>query len=142
MEFIISDIEIDELIYSINKKENTAAVIGYKTINDHIVIPRSIIYESTEYIIKSIEECAFKRSTSLKSVEFAPNSEVSILKEKSFASSSIERITIPPHLTKISEYTFYSCRNFREIEIPNNSELYTIGSGAFSHSLIKSLFFP
>lgn len=53
-------VEYDNIIYLINEEENTAGVIGFREIQQHIVIPRSIKRGTKEYNITSILPKAFK----------------------------------------------------------------------------------
>ena len=132
----------DGLKYLINEEEEKAVIVGYYENRNIFLIPRSIKYESQEYIIQSISRDAFKNSLFIKSIEFSSDSELQTIEEGAFLFSSILSIFIPPHVTKICENAFSHCFQLRRIDIPSNSELQTIESGAFNWSSISSIFIP
>lgn len=127
----------DNIVYSINIKEQTAVVIGFdqpifeEEDEVDLFIPRSINYESKEYIITSIYNRAFKDQL-VKSVTFPSDSEVRTIEEAAFCFSTIEKFTIPPHLTIISNDVFNGCSNLHNLEFPPNCELRTIEYRAFN----------
>ena len=116
-------------------------VIGSNLVNDEIIIPRSIRYESTEYIVTSIVERAFYKSD-IKLIKFPTDSEIQIFEKESFSYSQIEKIKIPPHLKIIGESSFFRCIRLYKIEIPSNSELQTIEDNAFNGSSIENFTIP
>lgn len=133
--------EQEGLVYSIQEEEMTASVIGIKPDIIEEIIPHSIIYKSKSYIITSISEKAFN-SSRVKSIQFAPDSELQTIEKKAFFKTQIENFTIPPHLTKIDESVFFFCQNLRTIEIPLDSELRTIESDAFFGTQIEKFTIP
>lgn len=162
---IEDQIEIEQygLIYSIDEYSKTANIIGHKSITNKIFIPRSINYKSDEYIVTTISQSAFEESD-IESVEFASDSEIQIIEEAAFFHcnnlrivkipknskiqkigphafgwTSIERFTIPEHLTCICQNTFSTCYMLKEVEIPIDCDLQTIESCAFEESPIQSL---
>lgn len=62
-------IQYEGIEYLINYADLTAGVIGCNSTKINVKIPRSIIYESNEFIIISILEKAFD-SKAIKSIEF------------------------------------------------------------------------
>ena len=134
-------IEQESIIYSLNLQEKKAKIIGYNKSNGKITIPRIVKYESTEYIITSISSYAF-RYTQIDWLCFSDESEIEIIENRAFGNANIQRFTIPPHLTKICEYAFYSCKRLKIIEIPPKSELKTIEKYSFAFSSIESFTIP
>ena len=65
-----------------------------------------------------------------------------MIQKFAFQNSSIEFLSISPHLTYIDDYAFSSSNNLCRVDIPSNSELVTIGNRAFAHTAIKSFFVP
>ena len=100
LEKINKQIELDNILYSINEEEKTVAVIGYKKELDNFFVPRFIVYESNEYIVKSINQEAFKES-SLKSIKFASDSMLQTIGDYAFNQAQIETITFPTSLEYI-----------------------------------------
>ena len=130
-------IKKETLIYSINEDEKTSKIIGNSS-SGEIIIPRSIVHESQEYVITSISNYAFENST-IKTIQFAADSELQTIEIYAFWNSTIENFTIPPHLTTICESAFAKCNKLLTIEIPPNSKLTTIKKCAFWHSSIERL---
>ena len=56
----MKQVQQDGLTYLINEKEEKAEIIGYYENRNNFLIPRSIKYESQEYIIRNISKDAFK----------------------------------------------------------------------------------
>ena len=52
-------IKVGNLIYSINQENKTASIINAISAIGNIIIPRSVTYESEEYLVISILESAF-----------------------------------------------------------------------------------
>lgn len=130
-------IKKETIIYSINEDEKTSKIIGNSS-SGEIIIPRSIIHESQEYVITSISSYAFKNSR-IKTIQFSSGSELQTIERFAFWNSNIENFTVPPHLTTISESAFAKCNQILTIEIPSNSMLTTIKKCAFWKSSIERL---
>ena len=111
-------------------------------ISGDVLIPRSINYETQEFIITRIFKGAFKDSDQIKLVQFPSDSELQIIEKEAFANSSIEKIIFPSSVTKICENSFYQCENLSRIEFLPNSKLHIIESDAFSNSSIEELLIP
>ena len=54
----------------------------------------------------------------------------------------IQKVSIPPHITKICEGAFYHCEQLYQVEIPPDSELETIEREAFSETSIETISIP
>ena len=90
------------LSFSLNKEDKTAAVIGFEDHEDHILIPRSIKYESDEFIITRISKDSFKYS-SIKSIDFPPDSGLHVIEKHAFIYSTIESLTIPSTVSELKK---------------------------------------
>lgn len=113
-------IKLDDYIYSINTDENTASIIKVPSNQEAITIPRTIQYESIEYIITSISKSALY-STKVKSVQFTEDSEIKSFEDDSFSDSSIESIMIPSSLVELQKGWCYSTSKLTKITIdPKN----------------------
>ncbi|KAK8865151.1 hypothetical protein M9Y10_010685 [Tritrichomonas musculus] len=135
-------IKLGSLIYLVNEKEQTAGICDNDLISGDVLIPRSINYETQEFIITSILKGAFKDSDQIKLVQFPSDSELQIIEKEAFTNSSIEKIIFPSSVTKICENSFYQCENLSRIEFPPNSKLHIIESDTFSNSSIEELLIP
>lgn len=130
------------LIYILNEKEKTAILERDKTAVGDIVIPRSIIYNSEEFIITEILENSFNGSINIYSISFQENSEITKIGEGAFFHSSIHSISLPLKLIEIPSFLISCCFNLQSVEIPENSELRIIDKNAFCKCTITSLFVP
>ena len=59
-----------------------------------------------------------------------------------FCVRNVETVRIPSFIKKIGPYSFNRCINLYNIEINDDSELYTIEKSAFANSYIEFLNFP
>lgn len=103
--FVLTQKEINQngLSYVINKNDNTAIVVNCTSSKSDIIIPRSIIYESTEYFVTKIYKNAFFLNKKIKSIQFPIDSELQSIEEFSFAGSSLESITIPSSVVELKD---------------------------------------
>ena len=120
-------VEIGNLIYSINKEDKTANIIGNTisilSIKD-IIIPRSISINSEEYIITRISRCSFEKSYTINSIKFAENSKIRAIDEFAFCFSTITSITIPPSLVELNEGWCSSTPSLTCINVMENNPRY------------------
>lgn len=136
-------VEINGFIYNINEKEKTADLYRKTSIEKDIFIPRSIYYQSKEYLIVEICNDAFKYNNFIESITFEKNSELRIIGKESFESCmKLKSVTIPSTVTHINAYAFNNCYNLQYLNIPENSELIFIGNHSFSNTSIESLLIP
>lgn len=135
-------VEQDQIEYSLNKEDKTAAIIKcLKRVHEDIIIPRSVLYEGNEFIIVSINDESFYKSR-IKSIKFAPDSELQTIGTRAFDKSFIESVSLPSSLKKIGSYAFVQCRHLHTVEIPLNSELQSIENCAFGKSSIEQIYIP
>lgn len=116
------EIKVNELILSLNKEEKTAEIIGAQSKKAYI-IPRSIIHENQEYIIKSVNEFSFK-NLFINSFEFAEDSEVQKIDKNAFKFSHIINITIPASISDLEEGWDASVYRLSNITVDPNNKYY------------------
>lgn len=73
------------------------------TDKNEVIIPRSIEYESKEFIVTTIHENAFKNTNKIESIEFPQDSKLSIIEEYAFMNSSLKKISIPASVVQLTE---------------------------------------
>ncbi|KAK8839009.1 hypothetical protein M9Y10_032473 [Tritrichomonas musculus] len=191
----------DGLLFLIDLEKQEANELKDRSSRSDILIPRSVYYKSHEYMITSVSEKAFAKSSQLKSIQFSSDSELRLIEKDAFMLSSIQSLTIPSSLFElntnrckatinlteikimpnnqrfklldnkciiakstpesenydilvfacrdiesfikhIAPSAFYYCRKSKQILIPNDSELQTIGDYAFQFSSIERLTIP
>lgn len=129
----------------------------YKVYNDEFLIGKSSLeqknYNVLALSVRSIQDVkipsfieeigssAFFLCQKIKNFEFQKDSKLRIINANGFCRSSIIKMTLPSHLTKICEDAFFDC-SIEKIEIPINSELQSIEKEAFADSHIKVFFIP
>lgn len=101
---ISKTIKQDGLIFMLKEEDETADVIGHDDdVKGDILIPRSIICESKEYIINGLLKDSFNNSRSIRSIRFPSDSELQIIESGTFSESNIESISIPSSILKIED---------------------------------------
>lgn len=89
--------------YSINEEKQTSTVFKAISNEKKVVIPRSIIYQSKEYIVTSISSNAFTHNFSIRTLCFADDSELQIICSNAFDNSVIEYLKIPSSVIDLNE---------------------------------------
>ena len=137
-------IEHDKIIYALNEDKKEAYIFDNNLSDSfwsEVIIPRSIEYEGQQFTITMILEESFK-NTFFYSIEFPSDSAIQIIGKESFSKSRIQKVNIPPSVTKICENAFYFCCDLKVVEISPDSNLQIIEKNAFSSSNIESIFIP
>ena len=132
------DFEVDGIYYSINGNHATVTNNGkydqwqypIPCYSGNVIIPKSVWYLGTEYLVTSIAKNAFFRCTELTSITF-PNSITTILDDAFEGCSGLTNVTIPNSVTSIGDYAFSGCDGITSITIPNS--ITSIGKYAFSY---------
>lgn len=86
-----------------NEKDLTGQIVWPLQASGTITIPRSVFYDSKEYLIMSIHSGAFQRNHGIKEIEFPENSEVRIIESGSFSSSSLEKLSLPKSIENLED---------------------------------------
>ena len=86
--------------------EHTNNGVHYNDYSGNVVIPQSVTYNGTTYLVTSIGDYAFYRRE-----------------------SSLKSVSIPNSVTSIGDYAFYRCWGLSNITLPNS--LTSIGAEAF-----------
>ena len=117
----------DDIIYLINDKEKIASIIDCISGINEITIPRSIIYESKEYIINCILKNAFSKfsNSTITSIQFTNDSELQKIDENAFFNSSIERIIIPSQVTELKDGWCNCTAHLTKIRISSSNPRYS-----------------
>lgn len=97
----------NEIQYSLNEDGFTAVVLQQKTSKREIFIPRTINFESHEFIVTEICENAFLNSRHIERIDFREDSEIKIFNKTSFICCGIKSIKIPNSVVGIGEKAFF-----------------------------------
>ena len=120
---INTKVEHSNIIYLLDMEKNTASIIGNNSAKGNIIIPKSIKYESNEYIIKSISKLAFV-STEIESVEFSSDSEIQTIEGEVFSNSFINKFSIPSSLTELKEEWCFGTSKLVTINVSPENQYY------------------
>ena len=127
--------------YLLNEKLGTATIVGYDSPDVDIIIPRSIKFHSSDYLVTYIGTNSFYFAN-IRNVEFEHDSKLQIIEEKAFFNSSLEKISIPSTVTRISSLAFNFCQQLQSVIIPENSKLKSFEKLTFFASGLKELTIP
>ena len=108
-------VEKDGLVYVLDEQNQTAGVYNVNSTEEEILIPKSVFYESKEFIVTAIIENSFYYKNKVKSVKFAEDSKLRYIDKNSFSYCSIERITIPSTVNFIGQMTFFHCDKLKSV---------------------------
>lgn len=130
----------NSLIIQLNESDKTAYISGNTFTCDTILIPKTVT-GFDDYVITGFKNKSFNKST-VRIINFAPDSQVQFFESLTFANSELESITIPSHVKEISKLTFAGCKKLKSIKFSPDSELQTIRYQAFFDTDIESIEIP
>lgn len=118
--------QINDLSFELDAKNFTAHLINSPMARGNVFLPRSISYQSQEYLLTEIKANSFKGNHSIYSIEFSEDSSLRKIEKKSFKDSSIERITIPSSLEELEEEWCACTNHLCHISVQPNNNRYKI----------------
>ena len=80
--------------------------------------------------VSRIGESAFGGCAGLASVEFTPNSNLTVIEKRAFSGTALTDVVLPPTVTTIQEEAFAGCRSMTDFVMQNG--VTTLGSSVFS----------
>lgn len=122
------DFEVDGIYY--NKSGTNATVTsGTNKYTGSVVIPSSVSYNGTTYVVTAIGNNAFSNCSQLTAVTI-PDAVTSIGNEAFYFCFGLTSITIGKSVTSIGDYAFFACYSLPEVTIPE--AVTSIGNEAFA----------
>lgn len=123
--------ESDGIYYGIDTEDNSFAYVIYKDLNYNsysgdVVIPSTVTYNGTEYVVAEIGNYAFKNCSGLTSIVI-PNSITAIREDAFFGCSSLTSIFIPESVRIIQSGCFAGCSGLLCIKVDENNTRYSSG---------------
>lgn len=113
------------LTYELNETDFTSKVIYSPKVENDIIIPRAVNFQSSEYTIISIDRDSFRKNFTIRSISFSQDSELQVIEKKAFSVSSIKKISFPPSLKKLKEGWCEETNYLNDIEISPNDKSYS-----------------
>lgn len=102
------------VVLKLNKWNHTAMITKSPNANGDIFIPRSISYESQNYIITGI--CDFEYKNDIKSIRFSEDSAIKVFDKTFMHNCSLLLSNIPPSVEKIEFDVEYLTYNFKKFD--------------------------
>jgi len=128
------DFAVDGVYYDITSSTSpytVAVTIETDNANSYsgtVTIPSTVTYNSISYLVSSIGDYAFAKSTGLTSVTI-PSSVTSIGSYAFYSCTGLSSVTIPSSVTSIGTWAFCSCWGLTSIDL--STSVTSIGDGAF-----------
>lgn len=122
------DFEVDGIYYNINGNNATVTCYNSNTYSGDVVIPETVSYNGTTYLVTEIGQNAFYLSSGLTSVTI-PNSVTNISYGAFEGCNNMTSVSFGNSLKYIGGCAFSQCRSLKSVEIPNS--VTTIGWSAF-----------
>lgn len=89
-----------------------------------------VVSSDSEDVFGGLAANAFMGCPKLKTVEFAENSRVDVIKRAAFMDcASLTEVKLPREVGKICEYAFMNCPELTRLEIPSKTELEAFAAG-------------
>ncbi|KAK8884505.1 hypothetical protein M9Y10_043617 [Tritrichomonas musculus] len=117
----------NDFVYKIDKTNKTASLFKIKNDIDHLIIPRNVTHESTEYLITSITGIGIHT----KSIEFVENSEVKTIYGYIFNILGIEELHLPASLNELKEGWSHGTSKLTKISIPHLNDKFIFKEDKF-----------
>ncbi|KAK8840051.1 hypothetical protein M9Y10_030984 [Tritrichomonas musculus] len=95
-------VEKDNLVFELNNQKKTAIVIGNHFSSSEAFIPRSVTFNSQEFIVTSLGGKAFVHS-SIETLRFPPDSELKTIEKDALEWTLIKSLTIPSGLSELKD---------------------------------------
>lgn len=117
------DFKVDDIYYNITDKVNYNVGVTYKTqsapgsYSGDIIIPETVEYNGTIYNVTSIEQSAFRYSTSLTSV-VVPNSILNIKGAFDYC-KALRTVKLGENVASLGSFCFFECTSLREVTLGN-----------------------
>ena len=109
----------------INQKDETASAIGVSYVSNYIYIPRSIKYESKEYVVTSVSNCAFTSQLRIKLIKFGQDSEIWMIESNALAISKVEQFYLPASVIELKEGWCRYTVDLKQVEIDPRNPRYS-----------------
>lgn len=103
--------EKDGLLYALDENEKKAGVFRNVSAKGDIFIPKSITYNSEEFLIIQIFDESFVNDQNINFIQFPENSKLIIIDKHVFSFSSIEKICFSSHVIEIGISAFSGYHN-------------------------------
>ena len=116
---------------------NGTYITAYELPNGYDAIYSGFFYDGNTFAGKSVKYFSFATCSTLTTMEGTAAG------KNWFADSPIEEVDIGPYVKNITSWLFYNCKNLEVVNIPEESQLETIGTLAFyNNTSLTSIYLP
>lgn len=112
------------LSFELNQQSLTAKIINSPQAKEDIFIPRSINYQSQEYLIIRIEENSFKNNRKINSISFSKDSEMRSIGSRAFCYSTIRILYIPSKIEALEDGWCSCTKSLIHVYLSSNNKNY------------------
>lgn len=132
----------NELHFKLDQENHTASLTTSPDVYGDIFIPRSINYQSTDYLITSISKDAFTNPfNEIKSIDFPKNSAFRTFEKGSLSASFVHCLTIPASVDELQDGWCKGASNLTKIKLsPKNNNFKLINDKILANQIRKPNF--
>lgn len=120
----MNQIQFNGLSFKLDHCNQTACIIGIIEENEHVFIPRSVVFNSHDYIITDINGKVFEKSRCIRFVEFSEDSEIKFFNKNLFTSPFLKKITIPPKVEEVKEEWCKNTNDLKQVLISPKNKFF------------------
>jgi len=129
-----------EVIVPLTNFVRVAAITPADQLTGEVVIPSTVNYDGTNYVVSQIGKSAFEGYSGI--TEMTIPSTVSVIEEKVFRNcSALREINTPQPLSTIGDYAFEGCSSLERFSL--QASISKLGEGCFRNCIsLASVTFP
>lgn len=133
------EITVNDINYLLHLDTKTAMVFPSRDYSGDVVIPETVTYEGTDYIVTSLAERCFSYTSNLRSITLPKN--ITTLSDRCFAYSDPLNFTgLPEGITSLGSECFAYCNNLISIDLPKS--ITSLGDNCFLFSDLVRITLP
>ena len=129
-----------EVVVPLSNFVRVTAITPADQLTGEVVIPSTVNYDGTNYVVSQIGKSAFKGYSGI--TEMTIPSTVSVIEEKAFRNcTALREINTPQPLSSIGDYAFEGCSSLESYDL--QASISKLGEGCFRNcTSLTSVTFP